>query len=115
MFRANIDLPTPFGPTTTTLAASFRKSSVMSASTAARSQGFGQVQSKSQSGLKRPIWAAELSDGSQHVRTLEEAEIALRYLIKKMAVVDGHLVSAHPRFAYPRHQGQAAAEEVRAE
>jgi hypothetical protein len=81
---------------------------VMSASTAARSQGFGQVQSKSQSGLKRPIWAAELSDGSQHLRTLEEAETALRYLIKKMAVVDGDLVSAHPRFAYPRHRLSAA-------
>jgi hypothetical protein len=43
----------------------------------------------------------ELSDGSQHVRTLEEAETALRYLVrKKMVVVDGELVSAHPRFAY---------------
>jgi hypothetical protein len=60
--------------------------------------------------------SVELSDGSQHVRTSEEAETALRYLVKKkMVVVDGDLVSAHPRFAYPRHQGQAAAEEVRAE
>src|ERR1700722_20320889 len=58
MFCANIDLPTPFGPTNTTLAASLRKSSVLSASTAARSQCLGQVQSKSQSGLKRPICAA---------------------------------------------------------
>ena len=43
----------------------------------------------------------ELLDGSQHVRTLEEAETALRYPVKKkMVVVDGDLVSAHPRFAY---------------
>ena len=56
----------------------------------------------------------ELSDGSQHVRTLEEAETALRYLVKKkMVVVDGDLVSAHPRFAYladasTRDSGQGA-------
>jgi len=37
---------------------------VISASTAARSQCFGQVQSQSQSGLKRPVWAA-LSRRSQ--------------------------------------------------
>ena len=37
------------------LVASLRKSSAISASKAARSQRLGQVQSKSQSGLKRPI------------------------------------------------------------
>ena len=47
---------------------------MISASTAARSQlRFGQVQSKSQSGLKRPIWAA-LS------RTLQAAAGALLLL-----------------------------------
>ena len=46
----------------------------------------------------RPV---ELSDGSQHVRTLEQAETALRYLVKQqMVVVDRDLVSAHPRFAH---------------
>src|SRR6185295_16097067 len=57
MFCASVDLPTPFGPTRTTLAASARKSSAINASTAARSQRLGQFQSKSQSGLKWPIWA----------------------------------------------------------
>src|ERR1700722_2094127 len=57
MFCASVDLPTPFGPTRTTLVASARKSSAISASTAARSQRLAQFQSKSQSGLKRPIWA----------------------------------------------------------
>jgi hypothetical protein len=39
-------LPTPFGPTNRTLAASLRKSSVISASAAARSQCLGQFQSE---------------------------------------------------------------------
>src|SRR4051794_4484873 len=58
MFCANVDLPTPLGPTRTTLVASARKSSAISASMAARSQRLGQAQSKSQSGLKRPICAS---------------------------------------------------------
>jgi hypothetical protein len=42
----------------------------------------------------------DLPDGSQHVRTLVEAETSLRYLVKKkMMVVDGDVVSTHPRFA----------------
>src|ERR1019366_1397772 len=57
MFWAIVDLPTPFGPTSTTLVASLRNSSVISASTTARSQRLGHDQSKSQSGLKRPICA----------------------------------------------------------
>src|SRR5271165_6585991 len=57
MFCARVDLPTPFGPTTTILAASLRKSSAISASMAARSQRLGQFKSKSHNGLKRPIWA----------------------------------------------------------
>src|ERR1700692_3212990 len=57
MFWAIVDLPTPFGPTSTTLVASLRNSSVISASTAARSQRLGQDQLKSQSGLNRPMWA----------------------------------------------------------
>src|SRR5215472_4304300 len=57
MFWAIIDLPTPFGPTSTTLVASLRNSSVISVSMATRSQRLGQAQSKSQSALKRPIWA----------------------------------------------------------
>src|SRR6266853_1629793 len=58
MLRASVDLPTPFGPTRTTLVASLRKSSDIRASKAARSQRLGQFQSKSQIGLKRPIHAA---------------------------------------------------------
>jgi hypothetical protein len=43
----------------------------------------------------------DLPDGSRHVRTLEEAETALHYLVKKeMVVVDGDVVSTHPRFAH---------------
>src|SRR6516225_209023 len=57
MLRARVDFPTPFGPTRTTLVASLRKSSDISASTAARSQRLGQFQSKSQIGLKRPMRA----------------------------------------------------------
>ena len=55
MLRASVDLPTPLGPTRMALVASLRKSSAIRASKAARSQRLGQVQSKSQSGLKRPI------------------------------------------------------------
>src|SRR3954451_7126010 len=58
MFWARVDLPTPLGPTRTALPASLRKSRAIRASMAARSQRLGQVQSKSQSGLKGPIWAA---------------------------------------------------------
>jgi hypothetical protein len=44
-------------------------------------------------------WTNE--DGRQISRTLEEAETALRYLTEKeMIVVDGDVVSTHPRFAY---------------
>src|SRR5665213_2400117 len=57
MFCAIVDLPTPFGPTSTMLVASLRNSSVINASTTARSQRLGHDQSKSQSGLKRPICA----------------------------------------------------------
>src|SRR5882724_5043714 len=58
MLRASVDFPTPFGPTRTMLLASLRKSSDIRASKAARSQRLGQVQSKSQMGLKRPIRAS---------------------------------------------------------
>ena len=58
MLRAMVDLPTPLGPTTTALPASLRKSSAISASMAARSQRVGHDQSKSASGLKRPILAS---------------------------------------------------------
>src|SRR3954471_5385011 len=58
MFCARVDLPTPLGPTRTTLATSARKSSAISASMAERSQRLGQFQSKSQSGLNRPICAS---------------------------------------------------------
>src|SRR5215472_13429005 len=58
MFLAISVLPTPFGPITITLVASLRKSSDISASMAARSQRLGHFQSKSQSGLKRPIRAS---------------------------------------------------------
>src|ERR1700693_1699273 len=58
MFCANIDLPIPFGPIKTALVASLRNSSDISPSMAARSQCVGHVQSKSHSGLKRPIWAS---------------------------------------------------------
>jgi len=44
----------------TTLVASLRKSSCISPSMPARSQLFGQSQSKSHKGLKRPIWAARM-------------------------------------------------------
>src|SRR4051794_18824800 len=57
MFWAIVDLPTPLGPTSTTLVASLRNSSVTNASTVERSHRLGQDQSKSQSGLKRPICA----------------------------------------------------------
>src|SRR5215468_2693635 len=56
--QASVDLPTPLGPTKIGLVASLRKSRDINASMAARSQRFGQLQSKSQIGLKRPIWAA---------------------------------------------------------
>jgi hypothetical protein len=43
----------------------------------------------------------EIKDGSDISRTLEEAETALRYLVKtEMVVVDGDVVSTHPRFAH---------------
>src|SRR6516164_2362734 len=58
MFLAISVLPTPFGPITITLVASLRKSRDISASMAARSQRLGHFQSKSQRGLKRPIWAS---------------------------------------------------------
>jgi hypothetical protein len=42
----------------------------------------------------------EREDGVEIVRTLEEAETALRYLVKlDLVVVDGDMVSFHPRFA----------------
>ena len=42
----------------------------------------------------------EREDGVEIVRTLEEAETALRYLVKlDLVVVDGGMVSFHPRFA----------------
>jgi hypothetical protein len=55
----------------------------------------------------------DLPDGSQHVRTLEEAETALRYLVKKeMVIVDGDVVSTHPRFVRlvgaPEHDASVA-------
>ena len=52
---ARVDLPMPLGPANTTLLASLRKSSDISASMPARSQLLGQSQSKSHKGLKRPI------------------------------------------------------------
>src|SRR5208282_79270 len=60
MFCASVDLPVPLGPVSTTLVASLRKSSCISASIPARSQPLGQSQSKSHRGLKRPIWAARM-------------------------------------------------------
>src|SRR5580700_8132224 len=52
--RAKVDFPTPFGPTSTALVASLRKSRHISASKLARSIAVGQFQSKSHKGLKRP-------------------------------------------------------------
>jgi hypothetical protein len=55
----------------------------------------------------------ELPDGSQHVRTLEEAEAALQYLAEReMVVVDGDVVSAHPRFAYLANTHERASSPV---
>ena len=43
----------------------------------------------------------DMPDGSRIVRTLEDAEIALCYLVKTaMVIVDGDVVSVHPRFGY---------------
>lgn len=54
-----------------------------------------------------------LPDGSQHVRTLEEAETALQYLAEReMVVVDGDVVSAHPRFAYLANTHERASSPV---
>ena len=58
MLRASIDLPMPLGPMSMPLADSLRKSRDISASTAARSMRAGQPQSKSHSGLKRPMCAS---------------------------------------------------------
>jgi hypothetical protein len=42
----------------------------------------------------------EAEDGTPVVRTLEQAETALRYLAKRdLVIVDGNTVSSHPRFA----------------
>jgi hypothetical protein len=51
--------------------------------------------------LQTFISRIETKDGREISRTLEEAEAALRYLTEKeMIVVDGDVVSTHPRFAY---------------
>lgn len=43
----------------------------------------------------------EVEDGTFATRTPEEAEVALRYLVEReMVVVEGDVVSIHPRFAY---------------
>src|SRR5215467_925076 len=57
-FLAIMVLPSPLGATSTTLAISLRKSRLIRASIAGLSQLTGHAQSKSASGLKRPIWAS---------------------------------------------------------
>jgi hypothetical protein len=43
----------------------------------------------------------EIKGGNEISRTLEEAETALRYLVEtEMVIVDGDVVSTHPRFAH---------------
>ena len=54
MLAAIVDLPTPLGPTRTTLACSLRNSRPMRSSMAMRSQRRGQSQLKSASGLNSP-------------------------------------------------------------
>ena len=73
-------LPTPFGPTSTTLLASFRNSSVINSSIAARSHCCGHFQSKSAIGLKRPI-CAERRRLSRLRRCLASASHATHCLI----------------------------------
>src|SRR5579864_4259750 len=58
IFCARVDLPIPFGPTRIALVASLRNSSDIRASMAGLSHFFGHAQSKSHSGLKRPICAS---------------------------------------------------------
>src|ERR1700726_2719089 len=58
MFCARVDLPIPLGPTRIALVASLRNSSDIRASMAGLSHFFGHAQSKSHSGLKRPICAS---------------------------------------------------------
>src|SRR6202051_2781827 len=58
IFCARVDLPIPFGPTRIALVASLRNSSDIRASMAGLSHFFGHDQSKSHSGLKRPICAS---------------------------------------------------------
>src|SRR6202162_5130670 len=78
MLRASVDLPTPLGPTRMALVASLRKSSAISASKAERSQRLGQVQSKSQSGLKRPVWAPRRRrSGLRRVRSCSSQSISV--------------------------------------
>jgi hypothetical protein len=54
---------------------------------------------------KDPLFATfmqpyEKDDGTRIIRTPEQAEAALRYLVKReLIVVDGDTVSFHPRFA----------------
>src|SRR5450631_3120461 len=57
MFLEIVVFPTPFEPTKIRFVASLRNSRVMRASTAPRSQRFGQFQSNSSSALKRPSCA----------------------------------------------------------
>jgi hypothetical protein len=65
-----------------------------------------------------------IKDGREVSWTPEEAETALRYLVEKeMVVVDGDVVSTHPRFAYlvgasgdspaPSHDDADAPSEIR--